>query len=328
MKKTLYLTLILALALTLLTACGGANGTQTQGELRKIRLPMGYIPNIQYAPFYVAIDKGYFAQEGMEIEMDYSRETDGVALTGAGEIPFVVASGEQVLLARAQGLPVVYVYAWYKEFPISVVSAPELNVKEPADLRGQTVALPGLFGANYIGLQALLYSAGLSENDVKMEPIGFTQVESFASGQQKIVVGYAANEPIVLKSKGFAFDEMRVADFEHLVANGIVTSEMVIKNEPQLIRGMTRALAKAIADAAANPEEAYQISLKYVENLAEQDKEIQMQVLKTSIEFWQTDPPGKSNPQAWQNMNDLLVRMKLIPKPLDVEKAFTNEFIP
>ncbi len=323
MKKTF--TLILALTL-LLTACGGA-GQPTAG-LRKIRLPMGYIPNVQYAPFYVAIDKGYFAQEGLEVELDYSRETDGIALTGAGELAFTIASGEQVLLARAQGLPVVYVYAWYREFPISVVSASELNIQEPSDLRGQTIALPGLFGANYIGLQALLYSAGLSDSDVKMESIGFNQVEAFASGQQKIVVGYAANEPIVLKSKGFDFNELRVADFQHLVANGIVTNEMVVKNEPQLAQALARALAKGVADAAANPEEAYQISLKYVENLAEQDKEIQMQVLKTSIEFWQTDPPGQSNREAWENMNDLLVRMKLIPEPQDVAKAFTNEFLP
>lgn len=324
MKKTLYLVLALAL---LLTACGGSGGASQTG-LRKIRLPMGYIPNIQYAPFYVAADKGYFAEEGLEIEFDYSRETDGVALTGAGEIQFTVASGEQVLLARAKGLPIVYFYAWYKEFPISVVSAPELNIQEPSDLRGQTIALPGLYGANYIGLQALLYSAGLTENDVKMEAIGFNQVEAFASGQQKIIVGYAANEPIVLKSKGFDFDEIRVADYQRLVANGIVTSEMVLKNEPELVRGMARALAKGVTDAAADPEEAYNISLKFVENLAEQDKDIQMQVLKTSIEFWKTDSPGESNPQAWQNMNELLTRMKLIPEAQDVSKAFTNEFLP
>lgn len=326
MLKKLTL-LMLGLGLSLM-ACISPGSQNDADGVRRIRLPMGYIPNIQYAPFYVAVDKGYFAEENIEIIFDYSFETDGVALVGAGELPFVVASGEQVLLARSQGLPVVYAFAWYDEFPISVVAAKELNVKQPADLRGKTIALPGLFGANYIGVEALLFSAGVNSSEVKYNSVGFNQVESFASGQSNIIVGYAANEPIVLRAQGFDFDELRVADYAQLTANGIVTSEMTIANEPELVRRMARALAKGIADAAADPEEAYAISLKFVENLKDQDKDVQMQVLLVSIEFWATERIGYSNPQAWENMNTLLMRMGLIPEPVDLSKAFTNEFVP
>lgn len=325
LKKLVYLMFGLMFSLS---ACGKPQGGNETDAVRKIKLPMGYIQNIQYAPFYVAVDKGYFAEEGIEIEFDYSFETDGVALVGAGELPFAVASGEQVLLARSQGLPVVYTFAWYQQFPISVISAPELNINQPTDLRGQTIGLPGLFGANYIGLQALLFSAGLTPDDVKMDAIGFNQVEAFAAKQNNIVVGYAANEPIVLKSQGFAVDELRVADYVQLTANGLISSEMTIKNEPDLVRRMARALARGIADTNANPDQAYQVSLKFVENLADQDKNVQMQVLKTSIEFWQAERIGYSDPQAWENMNDLLVKMKVIAAPLDLSKAFTNEFLP
>ena len=325
MKKIVLLMLTLALALM---GCASSGSANEAGELRKIKLPMGYIPNIQYAPFYVAVEKGYFAEEGIEIEFDYSFETDGVALTGAGELPFAVASGEQVLLARSQGLPVVYAFAWYQQFPISVIAAPELNINEPADLRGKKIGLPGLFGANFIGLEALLFAGGVDPSEVQMDAIGFNQVEAFATGNSDIVVGYTANEPIVLASQGFELTELRVADYAQLIANGIVTSEMTIANEPELVRGMARAMARAIEDTIASPDEAYEISLNFVENLKDQDKDVQMQVLNTSIEFWKAERTGFSDPQAWENMNDLLVKMQLIPEPIDLSKAFTNEFVP
>jgi NitT/TauT family transport system substrate-binding protein len=313
----------------LLTACSSSQVTNEADELRQIKLPMGYIPNIQYAPFYVAVDKGYFAEEGIEIEFDYSFETDGVALVGAGELPFAVASGEQVLLARAQDLPVVYAFAWYQQFPISVITKTELNVNEPRDLRDDTIGLPGLFGANYIGVQAMLFADEVNPaTDVTFNAIGFNQVESFASGQSDIVVVYTANEPIVLRSQGFEFNELRVADYVQLIANGIVTNEDTITNNPDLIRAFANALAKGIADTIANPNEAYEISLKFVENLKDQDKDVQMQVLTTSIEFWKAERIGFSDSQAWENMNELLVKMELIPEPIDLSKAFTNEFIP
>jgi len=153
-----------------------APSTTEKKTVESIRLPMGYIPNVQYAPFYLAHQRGYFRDAGFEVEFDYSFETDGIALVGAGEIPFAVVSGEQVLLARAQGLPVVYVMTWWQKFPVAVVADAKLGLESPADLKGQTIALPGLFGANYIGLMALLYQFDLQETDVTLESIGFNQV--------------------------------------------------------------------------------------------------------------------------------------------------------
>src|SRR5688572_12485242 len=172
-RKLVLITLGVALVLS---ACANPNSGNEAGGLTHISLPMGYIPNIQFAPFYVAIEKGYFQDAGIEIEFDYKFETDGVALVGAGELPFAVVSGEQVLLARAQGLPVVYVAAWYQQYPVSVVAKSDLGVLIPQDLKGKKIGLPGLFGANYVGLRALLHEVQLAESDVILDAVGFNQV--------------------------------------------------------------------------------------------------------------------------------------------------------
>ncbi|HSQ39608.1 MAG TPA: ABC transporter substrate-binding protein, partial [Anaerolineales bacterium] len=221
-RKIVLLMLGMAIALS---ACGRSEVQNEAGALTKISLPLGYIPNIQFAPLYVAVEKGYFREAGFEVEFDYKRETDGVALVGAGELPFAVVSGEQVLLARAQGLPVTYVAAWYQQYPVSVVAKSEAGVLIPQDLKGRKIGLPGLFGANYIGLRALLNAGKLTEADVTLDSIGFNQEETMAAGTQDIVVGYTANEPIQLHSRGIAVTEIRVADYVQLAANGILTSE-------------------------------------------------------------------------------------------------------
>ena len=324
-RKIFLLTLGLAIGLM---ACSPQGVKTEPAALTKVRLPVGYIPNVQFAPFYVAIEKGYFAQQGIQIDFDYSMETDGVSLVGAGNLQFAVASGEQVLLARAQGLPVVYTFAWYQNFPVSVVAKTSQDINSPADLKGKKIGLPGLYGASYIGLEALLFSAGLKPSDVTMDSIGFNQVAALTVDQEQAVVVYTANEPIQLRSQGIDITELRVADYVPLTANGLVTNETTIAQNPNLVRGMSRALASGIEYTIAHPDEAYTICQKYVDSLAQADEKVQKQVLATSIEFWKAQRTGMSNPQAWQNMDDVLVKMGLLKSPVDVNKAFTNEFVP
>jgi NitT/TauT family transport system substrate-binding protein len=247
---------------------------------------------------------------------------------GAGDLSFAVVSGEQVLLARAQGLPVVYVAAWYQQYPVSIVARSELGVLIPQDLRGKRIGLPGLFGANYIGLRALLSEAEMSESDVTLDSIGFNQVELLAAGDQDIVVGYAANEPIQLRARGIAVTEIRVADYVQLASNGILANEQVISENPDLVRAFIRAFLKGLADVIANPEEAYELSAAHIPNLGELDRDVQMQVLETSIEQWRAERLGYSEPQAWENMQMVLLEAGLIAEEMDLREAFTNEFVP
>lgn len=313
--------------LILTVSCSVSPEGDAEGDaLTHIRLPMGYIPNVQYAPFYTAVEKGFFAENGIELEFDYSYETDGVALVGANELQFSIVSGEQVPIARAEGLPIVYVMAWYEKYPIAVVAKTSQNVKIPQDMAGKRVALPGPFGANYVGLRALLGEVGMQESDITLESVGFTQVEVLAADTSEVIIGYSANEPIQLKAQGYDLDVIMVSDYLDLVSNGLITNEITLAEDPDLVERFVSAVLKGIQYSVENPEEAFQISFKYVEGLEEADQEVQYQVLLASQELYQTDPYGYSQPEAWENMQQVLLQMGLMKKEIDLNEAYTNDF--
>jgi NitT/TauT family transport system substrate-binding protein len=329
-REKLRLGLVVSLlAGLLLSGCatGQATPAASPAGLTTIRLPMGYIPDIQFAPFYAAVEQGFYRDVGLDIQFDYSFETDGVALVASGELPFALASGDQVLLARAQGLPVVYVAAWFQGYPVAVIAKTSQNIQKPQDLAGKKIGLPGLFGASYVGLRALLAYAGLQESQVTLDSIGYNQVQALATDQEQAVVGYTNNEPIQLRAQGYDVSVLPVSDYVQLASNGLITNEQTIANNPELVQNMVNATLRGIRYASTYPEDAYNISLKYVENLDKADANVQRQILDVSIQLWQADTLGESNPTAWENMQNVLLDMGLLTQPLDLSKAYTNEFI-
>jgi NitT/TauT family transport system substrate-binding protein len=294
--------------------------------LRTIRLPMGYLPSVQFAPFYVAKEKGYFAAEGLDVVFDYAFETDGVALVGAGELPFAIVSAEQVLLARAQQLPVVYVMAWFQKFPVAIMARAEAGLDTPAALRGKRIGTPLLGGANFVGLHALLSAASIPPEDVTIEAIGFNQMPALEAGQVDAVVVYSNNEPIRLAAQGQSYSVLAVSDYATLAANGLLTNEATVANEPELVRAFVRAVLRGLADTNANLDEAYTITTHFVEGLT--DPALEKQVLAATMALWQADRPGYSDPAAWDNMQATLIESGLLTEAQDVGKAFTNEFVP
>ncbi|MFQ5854627.1 MAG: ABC transporter substrate-binding protein [Anaerolineae bacterium] len=306
------------------TPTQGGPSAEDISSLTPVILSMGFVPNVQFAPFYVAVDKGYFAGQGLSVEFDYGMEHDLLQLVGTGKRQFVVGSGDQVILARSQGLPVVYVMNWYRRFPIVIFSVADLT--RPQDLVGKTVGLPGLFGASYIGWQALLNATGIDPEQVNVETIGFTQAEAVAAGKVDVAVGYAMNEPIRLQQEGYAPSVIEVADYIDLVANGIITNETTVEENPDLVQRVVTASLLGLRDTIADPEEAFEITLNYVPEAGDQ-REAQLAVLKKSIEYWEADQPGYSDPAAWEASQQFLKDVSLIEQTTDVDQMFTNRFV-
>lgn len=320
--RRLVLSLI---GLVTLAACAGPVPTPTRA-ITSLRVPVGYIPSVQFAPFYVAIDKGYFAEEGLAVDLDYSFETNGVQLVGANSIPFAVASGEQVLLARAQGLPVTYVFAWFQKFPLAIVSKPGAGITTPADLKGKHIGTPSLQGASYVGLRALLAYAGIQDSEVTITDVGFNQAAALSAGQVEAVVVYSNNEPVRLVAQGEALNTLYVSDYVPLASNGLLTNATVIAQQPDRVRAFVRAFRRGLQDALADPAAAYAICKKYVTNIA--DDQVELDVLKATLVLWQADRLGYAEAGAWDNMHTLLRDTGLLTAPVEVPKAYTNDFVP
>ena len=294
-------------------------------KVEKVTLYMGFVPNVQFAPFYVALDKGYFKDEGIDLTLDYGMETDLIKLLAAGQAQFVVGSGDQVILARSQGLPIVYVMNWYRKFPVAVFSLSPLT--SPQDLKGKKVGIPGQFGATYIGLRGLLYAAKVDEKSVTMPTIGFTQVESLLKQQVDAAVGYSMNEPLQLKQSGQTPGVIEVSQYIDLVANGLMSNEKTVQDNPDLIRRMVRASLRGLRDTLAQPDAAFETTLKAIPEAAK-TREAQRATLEASLGFWRTDRLGQSDPQAWQTSARFMKDVGLIATEVDPSRAFTNEFIP
>jgi len=336
-KNCLILSSLLCLAIVALSGCGPVlslpkgpsqpTATPVPPAPEPITLAMGFIPNVQFAPFYVAVDKGYFAEENLAISFDYGMETDLLKLVGASELQFAVASGDQVVLARAQGLPVVYVLNWYRKFPVCVVSLKEKGIKGAKDLVGKRVGIPATEGASYIGWRALLHAEGIDEAQVNLQVIGYTQVASLTEGRVDAAVCYALNEPVQLSQAGYSIDVTYVADHVNLVSNGLITNEQTIAERPELVQRLVRAVLRGLRYTIEHPDEAFSICKEHVPEIAGDNEALQKAVLLESIKFWQGERLGHSDHAAWEESQRFMRQIGLIDAEVDVETLFTNQFV-
>lgn len=297
--------------------------------LTHVTLGLGYIPSVQFAPFYVALDKGFFADEGLAPEFYHGFETDFIKLVGTDEIQFAVGSGEEVVLARAQGLPVVYVLRWYRRFPVVVFAPKSAGLSTPAALVGHKVGIPGLFGASFVAWKALVYSTGLDESQVKLETIGFTQAEAVSAGQVDAALDYAVNGPVRLRLAGTDVDVISISDYIDLPSNGIITNERTIQEKPELVQAVVRAVLRGIRYTLNHPDEAFAISLAHVPEAGGENEPASRAVFNAVLGLWDPGdaPLGVSDPVAWAEAAHFMRAVGLVDADVDVDALYTNRFV-
>jgi NitT/TauT family transport system substrate-binding protein len=338
LRGFLLVGLLLAAACAPVAPLAPAAGTASSGdaagaagELVPVALGVGFIPSVQFASFYVAIDQGYFAEEGLDVSLEYGFENDYLKLVGLGERQFMIGSGDQVILGQAQGLPVRYVMNWFTRYPVVVFSKASAGIAAPEDLAGKRIGLPGPFGANYVALRGILEAAGLTEADVDLQSIGFTQAAAIDQDSVDAAVDYAANGPVVLRYAGAEIVEIGLDEYVPMPSNGVVTNATTLETEPELVRKFVRASLRGVAYTLANPDEAFAIALKFVPEAGGDNAPINRAIFDTTLAFWATPAgaqAGATELTAWEAAVEFMVRVGLIEGPVDAAALFTNEFLP
>lgn len=322
--------ILLTIVVMLLAACGGGAPTTSETNTdapTEVAVGFGFIPNVQFAPFYVADSKGYYTEEGLTIMFDYNFETDVIQRLAAGDIQFAHGSGLSTMLARQQGIPVVTVMTQYQQFPVVFFSKEGTPLTQPEDLIDKSIGIPGRFGASYYALQALLYASDIDENQLDIQEVGFNQFTLVLEDNIEVASGYAMNEPVKLREESGSANVLRVADYFPLVSDGLITNEALIAENPDLIQRFVRATLRGLRDTLDNPDEAFEISLGYIPEAELGNTAFERTVLQESLSYWQSEQLGYSESETWEQSHQFLLDLELLNEPLALEEAYTNEFV-
>jgi NitT/TauT family transport system substrate-binding protein len=328
----LLLTALTALAVPVLAACAASTPAGSTGSSRTpVTIGLTYVPNIQFAPFYVADAKGYYKDAGLSVTLHHHGATEdefGALVSGKEDVIF--AGGDEMLQARSHNVPVVYVAQVYNQYPVALIVPAGSPIHSAADLRGHSVGIPGRYGATYIGLLALMQSAGLSTSNVNIQSIGFTQVTALSTHKVDAVMGYLNNEPIAFQKAGFAIRTIAVSSVQPLVSNGLGALHGELSAHPDVVRAAVKATLQGLAYTIAHPQEALSISTHYVPGLDSAGQQADaLAVLLASIQLWQTtSKPGYNDPQTWQAMESFLQAQGQLAGPVDPTAAYSNAYLP
>lgn len=317
-------------ALLVLVGTAGVTVASQAVPETDVTVALDWYPNANHAGLFLGEADGAFAAVGLDVDLYTPADPSAVLQTvGAGQDTFGISYQTDVLLARAQGVPVVAIAALVQRPLLGIMSLQENEISRPRDLVGRTVGYPGIPSQEAF-LATMLEADGAMLNDVELVNVGFDLVPAVASGRVDAVMGaYWTHETILAEREGFDVDLMRVEDwgvpaYYELV---MVASETTVRDEPAMVRAFLGAVQSGYRSAIANPE-AGLAALMAASPEVEQD--VEEAGLSLLLPVWSAgdDPFGTQRAERWQEYAAWMAERGLIPSTLDATAAFTTELLP
>lgn len=315
--------LVLALALA---ACAPAQSPSSSAGLRPITLLLGFQPDVQFAPFYLAQQAGYYADAGLEVTIEYKGGADLVRLVGDGQAEFGVTDATDVMISRTAGIPIKYVTTLYDQFPVALIlpaggpsggPTPEFLAK----LAGLRIGTPGRYGSSWHALLAVLAVGGLTANDVTIrEYPQYNQVDGLLNGDVDLITGYRNNEPLRLAARGMQVDLITVEQVAPLPGPGMIVGDALLASDPALVQAFAAATVRALAAIADDPQVGLDSAIVTVPTIAS-DRATALAVLEATIPLWNGSdaPDGRIDQHVWTTGYETMRRLGFIDGsvPLD-----------
>ena len=336
MKRFSILVLFVALA-GVLSACGGggsssqggAETTGGSGGPKQVTLTLDWYPNADHAGIYAARSRGFFKDEGIAVKIQQPSDPSAVLqLVAAGRSEFGVSYENEMTSAAAKGVPVHSVMAIVEEPLNSIISLKGSNITKPEDLAGKKVGYAGqTFGSAVI--DTVLREADKDPSSVQKINVGYDLRPALTSKRvDAIVDAYWNIEAVELAQRGFETNVIKlpsvgVPNYDELV---LATSDSYAKNNPDTVRRFVAALAKGQRYALDSPEVAQKALLEANEQL--DPKLVEKTVELTLPTFDSAGRVGYQDPDEWKAYIDWAVENEVLPKPVDVNDAMTNEYLP
>ena len=322
--KRLYASIAITL-LAMLCLVGCSFG---ESEPTDLTFMAGFRPqaNLPFVAAYVAEEKGYFEEQGLNVEIRHSTG-EHLNLLMAGEVDFTTADGNSVLQRRAEpGLPIVAIALFGQRGQQAFLAMSDSGISTPKDWEGKTFGYKVSIPPDYL---AILEAEGVDRSRIQEVRVGFDP-RILTEGQVDVLAAFKSNEPNIIRGLGFDVNMFDAADYgvPTLGLTYIVRQDQ-IDEDSDTVERFLKATMKGLEFAAANTEETLDIVLKYAENADRDHMRFMLGAEFADAVSPLTDANGLGwmTEDQWQEFHDSLIKYGALPASQDVSSAFTDEFL-